>query len=346
MMQTNTFDVIVIGSGPAGCAAASIGKKAGLNVLVVTNEPDPDEKAVPAPEELESIHPGVSSLLAKIGVEGAEHKATYGQYSGIFAANVYTPLGQDEGGVWQGLHIHREIFNADLVRKARTAGIAVKFNERVEDFILMDQRIIGIKTSSADYYATYIIDASGKKAIAGKKLNLKQKFFSPPLVCWTGISGGIDSYPFDPTAAHFIGDPHGWTWFAPQPPHHCAWTRLSTQGEKSFLPPDALKAYPVIGKIQTGNMRWRMYYPVCREGIVLCGDAAGILDPAAGQGIFNALWSGIKAAEAVVSCLKQPQLEAFHLAHYNEWFVQQFETKVQQLQQYYEEKVPGIYMKF
>ena len=84
-------------------------------------------------------------------------------------------------------------------------------------------------------------------------------------------------------------------------------------------------------------MRWRLYRPVCKEGVVLCGDAAGILDPAAGQGILNALWSGMIAANAVVSCLQQPELEAFNLARYDDWFVRQYEEKAAILKSYYEE---------
>ncbi len=340
--NTTSTDVIVIGSGPAGCAAASTCLKAGLNVILITQEQELIENKTNAPESLESIHPGVTSLLAKIGAAGAELKATCAMYSGIQTGSTYTPLGEDQDGIWQGFHIHRQIFNEELLRKTRDQGVIVRLNEHVEDFIQEDQRVIGIKTSSGESHAKYIIDASGKKAIAGKKLKLKRKFFSAPLICWTGISGDIETYPFDPHVAHFIPGSQGWTWLAPQLPHRCAWTRLSIKGEKPLFPPDELKDYPVIGNIQMGNMRWRMYYPVCKEGIVLCGDAAGILDPAAGQGILNALWSGIVAADAVVSCVTQPQTEAFHLAYFNDWFVQQFESKVHQLRGYYAEKVPGM----
>jgi flavin-dependent dehydrogenase len=69
--------------------------------------------------------------------------------------------------------------------------------------------------------------------------------------------------------------------------------------------------------------------------LILSGDAAGILDPAAGQGIFNALLSGIKAGQTAIACLLDPALEAVHLALYDDWFVRQFEAKSHQLHQYY-----------
>ncbi len=333
--NANAFDVIVIGSGPAGTAAASICRKSGLHVMLVTQASIPDELVSLSPGPLESIHPGVSSLLEKIDAQGAEQRAARATYHGISASGTYTSLGHDENGNWEGLHIDRQIFNEQLLRKTMDQDVPILFNETVEEFIQDAERITGIKTKSGDLYANYIIDASGKKAIAGKKLNLQRTFFSPPLLCWTGITGEITTFPFDPQVAYFIPGDDEWTWLAPQPPDRCAWTRLSMKGDKSLSPPELLKDYPVIGEVYAENMRWRMFQPVCREGIVLCGDAAGILDPAAGQGIFNALWSGTMAAISVVSCIQQPEAEAFHLAHYNQWYTEHFESKAKQLREYY-----------
>ncbi len=335
-------DVIVIGSGPAGCAAAATCARNGLKVMIVTPETEQSEWTVSTPAPLESIHPGVSSLLLKIGAAGAEEAATLSTYAGIYTGHTYAPLGQDENGIWEGRHINREIFNWQLLHRIQKSGVSVLFNEKVEDFILEKEKVVGIKTGSQEWYAKYIIDASGNKAIAGKKLKWKRQFFSPPLVCWTGISKWVEPFPFDQNAAHFIPGQQGWTWLAPQPPDYCAWTRLSLKGERTFLPPEEIKDWVSVGKVEVANMRWRMYRPVCSEGIVLCGDAAGILDPAAGQGIFNALWSGIIAGNTIISCLQQPDLASFHLAYYDDWFVQQFEGKVRQLADYYREQ--GIKM--
>jgi flavin-dependent dehydrogenase len=77
--------------------------------------------------------------------------------------------------------------------------------------------------------------------------------------------------------------------------------------------------------------------------MLLCGDAAGILDPAAGQGIFNALLSGITAANTIVSCFREPDFASFHLAYYDDWFVQQFEEKVGRLKKYYHDHHINIF---
>jgi flavin-dependent dehydrogenase len=338
IVNRKSFDVIVIGSGPAGCAAAATCLSAGLKVLMVTDHAGGSRSEPDTISPLESIHPGVSSLLKKIGAAGAEVSATRALYSGIYAGRNYTPLGEDENGPWQGMHINRDVFDTQLIAAIERAGVMVQCNAKVESLLIEDNRVVGIKTTSAEILASYIVDASGKKGFAGKQLNFKRRFFSPLLHCWTGVSAFEGTFPLDAKAAHFIPGVDGWTWLAPQPPDHCAWTRLSLKSEKSLAPPEVLKDGTVVGKVQFANMRWRMFRPVCTEGVVLCGDAAGILDPAAGQGIFNALWSGIEAANAVVRCLQQPDFESVHLAHYDDWFVQQFEMKVGKLKAYYEEQ--------
>jgi len=330
-------NVIVIGSGPAGCAAAATCAKAGLKVLIITSEVEQADLTTSTPAPLESIHPGVSSLLAKIDAGGSEIAATQALYTGIYAGKNYATLGEDENGIWHGMHIRRDIFNAQLLHHVQQAGVSVVYDQKVDDFILENERVVGVKSWSQEWYAKYIIDASGKQALAGKKLKWKRQFFSPPLICWTGISKCEEPFPVDPNAAHFIPGKTGWTWLAPQPPHYCAWTRLSMKGEKHLFPPEDLINNEVVGKVQFANMRWRVYRPVCSEGIILCGDAAGILDPAAGQGILNALWSGIVAGNTVVKCINEADLASFHLAYYDDWFVQQFEMKVKQLKAYYRE---------
>ena len=304
---------------------------------MITDQAETTSTGTNRASPLESIHPGVSSLLKKIGAAGTELAATRALYTGIYAGGNYTPLGEDENGPWEGMHINRKVFDAQIVSAIENAGVVVQFNSVVDSLLLEGNRVVGIKTASGEIQASYIVDASGKKGFAGKQLNFKRRFFSPLLHCWTGISEYKGTFPLDTQAAHFIPCVDGWTWLAPQPPGHCAWTRLSLKGEKSLLPPDELKDATTIGKIQFANMRWRMFRPVCTEGILLCGDAAGILDPAAGQGIFNALWSGIEAANTVVRCLQQPGYEAVHLANYDDWFVQQFDMKVEKLKAYYEE---------
>jgi flavin-dependent dehydrogenase len=66
---------------------------------------------------------------------------------------------------------------------------------------------------------------------------------------------------------------------------------------------------------------------VARPGLLLVGDAAAQVDPAAGQGVLFALESGLRAAQVVAACSETPALTALHLARYDEWAMHEFERK-------------------
>jgi flavin-dependent dehydrogenase len=56
--------------------------------------------------------------------------------------------------------------------------------------------------------------------------------------------------------------------------------------------------------------------PLVRDNVILVGDAAGLLDPLTGEGIFGAVWSGIEAAKHIESYLAGivPSLDGYQVA--------------------------------
>ncbi len=331
------FDVIIIGSGPAGCAAAICCKQHGLNTLIITGR----EKSIAAEndddEPSESIHPGVLSILAQLNAARCIDKASRGLYEGIEVNDQFNALGEDEHGAWQGHHINRKIFDAVFLQTAIEQNVTV-LDETVSDIISSGDHVTGVTTTAGEQFTSqYIIDAIGHKHIAGKKLKFKETFYSPPLAVWTGVCKNIppSSFLFKKKSTRFIPHSNGWTWLAPEPPDRCTWTRLEIKGKQQFLPPAELLAYPAAAEIKTSNRRWRVFRPVCKEGVLLCGDAAGIIDPAAGQGILNAIFSATMAAKTVKACMTNPDLEAIQLAGYDDWFINNYHDKVNRLQHFY-----------
>lgn len=53
-------------------------------------------------------------------------------------------------------------------------------------------------------------------------------------------------------------------------------------------------------------------------GFMLCGDAASLIDPLNGEGIGNAMWSGLLAAQQAVSCFNQNNFNADFLKNYDQ----------------------------
>ena len=331
-------DVIVVGAGPAGCAAAISCIHAGLSVLMIAGKENiPTTSNNPTPSE--SIHPGVLSLLAQIHATNAVDAASTGIYEGVQTGNAFSRLSDaEEFGPWLGHHINRAQFDASLLEAAIEQGVDILKNEMVTSFLKEDGFIIGVETNKEQKISCkYTIDASGYKRIGGKRLKFKEIYYSLPLTAWTGVAKNIRECDpiFENRFTKFIPAVNGWTWLAPEPPDKCTWTKLSAKGKQLLTMPSELEAYINTENINAANCRWRIFRPVCQEGIVLCGDAAGIIDPAAGQGILIALLSGINAAKAVASCINDADHEALYLASYDDWFFQYYHNKVQKLKQHY-----------
>ncbi len=332
-------DVVIIGAGPAGCAAAITCHKAGLQTLIIGKEDTTDNFLTGILQPSESIHPGVATLLSRLDAADCIGKASMGVYEGVQTGHHFSPLGSNaDGSPWLGTHINRNIFDAALLQTAVQAGVAIIRNDSVVDFMQEQGWITGVRTYSGnEIKSKYVIDASGRKRIGGKKINLKEVFYSPPLFAWSGVTEIPDPghAVFGNQFTKFIPAATGWTWLAPEPPHRCTWTRLAVKGRQSLEPPDEFNQFSMTGKVKTANCRWRIFRPFCKEGIILCGDAATILDPAAGQGVLTALLSGMEAAKTVISCLLNPDDEPSYLLHYDNWLLQLYTDKVEKLKSYY-----------
>jgi len=331
------YDVIIAGAGPAGCAAAISCKTHGLKTLLIASKKN-NENIEGEVQPSESVHPGLISILTQLNAAHCITQSSKAIYEGIEVNGVPVPLGEDEHGPWQGHHINRQLFDAAMLQTAAAQGVRIHDDDVVVDFIFNDDSITGVKTKSGKQFTcSYVIDATGHKRFAGKKLGFKESYHSPPLVAWTGISADLpeNSTYYKNNFTKFTPHATGWTWLAPQPPMLCTWTRLELKGKQQFLPPLVLQSFPLVAKVKTSNRRWRLFRPVCKEGILLCGDAAAIIDPAAGQGILNAVVSAVMAAKTVKACIHNQNFEAIHLAKYDEWLTSDYLEKVTQLKAFY-----------
>lgn len=322
-------DILIIGAGPAGTAAALSCLHAGLKVGVITKRPRQKEKMA---SPLQSIHPGVLPLLAQLGLEGIVPYCSKATFSGIRVNGQFNPLSPYEE-TWYGHHIDRSLFDAYLLKVLKGSGATVWEEDDVR--ISRDSAEAPICLhfgKGKEVHANFLIDASGYQRKTRHLLDLEEYFLSPPLHCWTGVA---ESKAAQQMETAFVPRENGWVWVAPESPQRFTWTQVVTDKKKAFTPP--FPDVTAIGKPFVHNVRWRVFRPVCTKKVILCGDAAGMLDPAAGQGILNALMSGIMAARCVALSKAQPQMEAFHFMEYDQWFIGQFEEKAEALKNYYTE---------
>ncbi len=331
-------DVIIIGGGPAGIAAAITCAQGGAMPLLVTERPEQlPANYIAAAEPLQSLHPGVQSLLNQLQLPGAIAHAARGTYTGIQVGETIMPLSTVPGEIWTGSHIAPTLFTAYCIQAAQQLGVEVLFDAKVTDILLEDGKVSGIVLAAGrQLNCSYLIDASGHKRFAGRYLNFEEQLHSPRLVCRTGNSFIPEDNPRDKQTAIFTPGKQGWTWEAFSSSGYYTWTILAVKSGGSELanePPAPHKA----GDLRGGDMQWRVFRPVVCPGMLLVGDAAGILDPAAGQGILNGLLSGIMGAETVIKCIKQPPAANWYLTQYDTWYLELFNKKAEMLKKKYGE---------
>ena len=116
-------DVVIVGAGPAGAAAAITCATRGMRVILCERRASADERPG------ETLHPGVDSLMAQLGVGhrlnnvvGARHAGIWVDWAGL---RRFEPFGEDDSGPWRGFQVRRRDFDRLLVERAREAGAHV-----------------------------------------------------------------------------------------------------------------------------------------------------------------------------------------------------------------------------
>jgi flavin-dependent dehydrogenase len=333
-------DVLVLGGGPAGCAAAIHCAQRGLKVALL------EAKTFPRHRPGETLHPGVEPVLRQLGVLDSVLAARFPRHEGNWIewgeqSRRFESFGRDADGPWCGFQAWRATFDALLLERAREAGVEIHQPCSAREVIREKGRVTGVVTSADPLTAAWTVDAAGGRHWLARELGLPVKKFSPRLTARYGYARG--RCPARDDAPLISADSTGWTWTACIQPELYQWTRLDfarTSRPANWLPAE-LKGLVPEGPPRAADVTWRKVESVAGPGFFLVGDAAAVLDPAASHGVLKALMSGMMAAHLIESASRAGQSEAHALLAYQEWLTGWFDADVAKLRALYSLLLPS-----
>jgi flavin-dependent dehydrogenase len=341
-MTAETYDVVVIGGGPAGSTAAAVLAAHGRRVLVLEKE------RFPRYHVGESLIPFCWYTLERLGlVERLERAGFQRKYSVQFArttGEVTTPFyfrehrDHPSSATWQVL---RSEFDQLLLDNARERGARVREGVRVTAFMKDGERVTGVQAldeegRAFEISAAITVDATGRDALAlgrhgwrvrDEKLN--------KVALWTYFRGALRDPGLDEGATTIAYVPRkGWFWYIPLRDDVVS---VGLVADKDYLyrgdtrDPEAIFTREIrsnswieqhlapgrqFGQYWvTGEYSYRGKH-CAADGLVLVGDAFGFLDPVFSSGVLLALKSGELAGDAVHAALAAGDVSASRFEDY------------------------------
>jgi flavin-dependent dehydrogenase len=328
---TQNPDIVVVGAGPAGAAAAICTASAGLRTVLLDGDCGADEQPG------ETLHPGVEGLFRELGVENAVKAAAKIRHEGHWSETAqerrFLRFGRDRNGSWRGFQIRRNDLRQILLHRADQVGVSIR-RERAAKPISESAKICGVQTRKAAIGCRILIDASGGAHWSARAARERIDVASSPLVAWYGWARSPFAARF--AAPVFAVNDTGWTWIAQVDSEICAWVRLGfSQTAERLGPPPQLAEFDIIGRERGADVTWRTAAAHAGRGFFRVGDAGAVLDPGASHGVLRAIMTGMVAARYSFQILKLGQEASAKAASYDQWIKQMLNRDVSVLRKLY-----------
>lgn len=349
-MSDDKFDVIIVGAGPAGTSAALVAAKAGLSVVLLERGEYAGAKnvqgAVLYTKMLDEIVPG----FWKDNPSPMERHITEQNVlvlSDDSAARVGFKSAKWRGEPHNCYSIIRVNFDRWYAKKAEEAGAQVYTGVMVTDVIKKNGKVCGVKTSEGDeLLADVVIACDGVNSLIARKaglmddwradevaLGVKETLALPrekledrfnlegnegaTFEMFGNITKGMLGYGFLYTNKESISLGIG-----------CKVSHFQRTGIPPYELLDQLKQHPYLKKLLQGSTSleycahvipeggYNSMPPLYADGLLICGDAAQMVNPSHREGSNLAMSAGRMAAETCAEAKKKGDFTSKTLAAY------------------------------
>ena len=346
--NTNTYDVIVMGGGPAGSSVASILAREGRQVVLFEKE------SFPRHHIGESLMTDTFWTFQRMGIlEKLKASPFVRKYSVQFANSAgkesrpfyFFEANHHESAVtWQ---VTRAVFDLMLIEHAADQGVAVHQQTLVKQVLFDGDRAIGVEVQMPDgsrqtFYARVIIDATGQTAMLSNKFRWRMR--DPKLkkaVLYSYFKGAHREPDLNGGATLVLRTEvgsNGWFWYIPlenditsvgivADPEYLVKGR--GQDLAKIFQEEIEKCEPCRRRVEGAERVDKIYSILdysyrskqnAGNGFLLIGDAYGFLDPIYSSGVLLALKMAELAADAIHDAFRRDDFSAARLG--------QFQTKL------------------
>lgn len=322
-------DVLVVGSGPAGSSAAKHAALGGAKVILMDKKSE-----IGAPKRCAE---GVSKKgLAKLGIEPNPRWIT----KEIDGVRLAAPDGTD---VWlteeeielpeAGYILERKVFDKYMAMDAARAGAEIRIKtlatglRREGDSIVVSTESMG---KEEEIKAKIVIAADGPEGHVARWAGLKGSAKAKEME--SGVQYEMVGLEFERenVIEFYFGScaPGGYVWIFPKGddianvglavlPHKAEKTAIEYLDDFVATNPTTKNAQAVelnVGGDPVGGMPKKMY----DDNILVCGDAAGQVNPLTGGGIISGMTGGMYVGQVAAKAIKDGDYSKSYLKEYDE----------------------------
>lgn len=321
-------DVLVVGAGPAGSTAARYAALGGADVILMDKKSE-----IGSPKRCAE---GVSKKgLSKVGVDLNPRWIT----KEIDGVRLVSPNGTD---VWltseeielpeAGFILERKVFDKYMAMDAARAGAKIKIKtlatglEKVDDGYIVHTECMGEKE---DIKAKIVIAADGPEGHVARWAGMKPTTKAKEME--SGIQYEMVGVDFEREGVieFYFGScaPGGYVWIFPKGDDiaNVGLAVLAHKAEKTAIEyldefiancPYTQNAQPVelnVGGDPVGGMPKKMY----ADNLLICGDAAGQVNPLTGGGIISGMTGGMYAGQVAAEAIEAGDCSKKFLKEYD-----------------------------